>query len=177
MQLVFDTADPVAYIISTNIRRRHLTKQQQAALIVAAHAAAKPPQVEAVSNRGGRGKVNPVKIAAISSAKECGISKSTVERELARFEGKKPESSKVASARKPKPQSHVGIDAARRDYLERCAEPDVDLDAEQQIVIEAFREIAGKRANARMVEEAGHEMPDLPDFLDRKNPNCAAYRE
>ena len=49
----------------------------------------------------------------------------------------------------PKPKSGkpvVGIDAVRQCYLDRCAEPDVDLDAEQKIVFDAWREIAGKRA-------------------------------
>ena len=34
-----DLKNPVAYILSLNIQRRHLTKQQQADLIVAAHMA------------------------------------------------------------------------------------------------------------------------------------------
>ena len=49
----------------------------------------------------------------------------------------------------PKPKSGkpvVGIDAVRQCYLDRCAEPDVDLDAEQKIVFDALREIDGKRA-------------------------------
>ena len=82
--------EQVAYIISKNIKRRHLTKQQQADLIVAAiKAGQKPPQNEAVS-KGGRGKVNPVKQKAIAAGKKHGISKATVERSLAKAEGRKP---------------------------------------------------------------------------------------
>jgi hypothetical protein len=85
--------DPVAYIISANIHRRHLTKQEQADLIVAAHKAAdKPRQVGEVSegvelltpcgaptglafkppSTGGRGNVDPVKAKAVATAKEHG---------------------------------------------------------------------------------------------------------
>jgi ParB-like nuclease domain len=54
--------DPVTWIITLNIHRRHLTKQQQAELIVTAHeAAAKLVQVEPVCTKGGRGKKNPTK--------------------------------------------------------------------------------------------------------------------
>jgi hypothetical protein len=42
----------------------------------------------------------------------------------------------------------VGIDAARRYYLE-CVEHLEDLDAEQAIVLDALRELAGKRAMVR----------------------------
>ena len=50
---------------------------------------------------------------------------------------------------KPKLETHTSIDVARGYYLEQCQHPDIDLDAEQDIVIDALREIAGKRAMAR----------------------------
>ena len=93
-------AEQVAFIISKNIRRRHLTKAQQADLIVAAiKAGEKPTQDESVSS-GGRGKVNAVKQAAIAAGKEHGISKGTIGRSLAKAEGREP---------KPKP---------KRDYVQ-----------------------------------------------------------
>lgn len=84
---IFTCKDPATHIITLNLRRRHLTKQQQADMIVAVHKAAseaddKPRQVGEVS-KGGRGKKNPVKEAAVASAKEHGISKRTVERDSA----------------------------------------------------------------------------------------------
>jgi hypothetical protein len=88
--------DPVAYIIRKNIHRRHLTMQQQADLIVAAvKVGQKPPQVEEVSDKGGRGKINKVKAKAVEVAKEHGISKATVERAMAKAEGKKPKAKRM----------------------------------------------------------------------------------
>jgi ParB-like chromosome segregation protein Spo0J len=84
------TSNPVAFIIGANIRRRHLDKQQQADLIVAAvKAGEKPRQVDEVS-KGGRGRINTVKAKAVAEADKHGISKSTVERSLAKAEGKVP---------------------------------------------------------------------------------------
>ena len=60
----------------------------------------KPRQVEEVS-KGGRGKVNEVKAAAVATAKEHGISKSTVERSFAKAEGRKPEP-KIAGPKQDK---------------------------------------------------------------------------
>jgi ParB/Sulfiredoxin domain len=90
---VFDgRMDAVGFIISANIRRRHLTKQQQADLIVAAVKAAealenKLVQVEPVSpaRRGGRGRLNKIRqVARDIALEQFGISESTVKRSLAK---------------------------------------------------------------------------------------------
>lgn len=174
----FDVAlgDPVAHIIGLNIRRRHLTKQQQAHLIVSAlKAGEKLDQVEPVSDqtnrsKGGRGKRNPIKAKAIAEGKKLGISAPTMKRSLAKAESKVPQPQQYAARPTPKPKSGspvVGLEAARRHYLDLCAAPDVDVDAEHDIVIDALREIARARASAGQ-SEGDNDLGDIPDFLDRR---------
>ena len=149
--------DPVALIIGLNVHRRHLTKQQQADLIVAAHKArlrnlaklAKCPKRHVKGKTGS--EKDATKAAAVATAKEHRISKRTVERAIAKAEGKTPEPKTIAGPRlktKPKLETHVGIDAARQFYLDRCADPGVALDAEMETIIDALREIARKRSHA-----------------------------
>jgi hypothetical protein len=170
----YSKGDPVSHIIGLNIRRRHLSQQERSDLIVAAVKAGKEPrqryvggisgssmpenkpgQVGPVAEKGGRGKRNPIKeeALAVNAAlpKEQQVSERTIKRSLAKAEGKAPapEPKQYAARPMPKPRSGkpvVGIDAVRQCYLDRCGEPDVDLDAEQEIIIDALREIAGKRA-------------------------------
>ena len=114
-------------------------------------------------------------VIADAKAAGLNPSERTVKRAIAKAEGKVPAKPKrrskaeIAEARAkgvdavcelatmpkytarpmPKPKSGkpvVGIDAARRHYLDRCAEPDVDLDAEQEIIVDALRAIDSKRA-------------------------------
>jgi hypothetical protein len=84
--------DPVPFIISLNIRRRHLTKEQQADLIVAAIKASR--QDGEVPKRHVKGKAgsekDPAKFEAVAFAADHGISKRTVERSIAKAGGRKP---------------------------------------------------------------------------------------
>ncbi len=161
---VVHCSDVATWVIGLNIHRRHLTKQQQADLIVAAiKAGEKPLHVDEVS-KGGRSKVNKTKAKAVTEAKKHGISKSTVERSFAKAEGKLPAAKRYTPRPLPKPKSGkpvTGLDAVRRHYLDLCAAPDVDLDEEQRVIVEAFREIAGKRIAAAEADLA------IPDFLKR----------
>lgn len=154
--VILGNNDPVAYIISANLRRRHLTKQQQADLILAAvKAAAKPPQAEVVSAKGGRGKVNPVKAKAVKIAADAGISKATVERAIAKA-APAPRPKQYAAKPLPKPRPGkpvVGLEATRRHYLDLCAGAGVDLEEERRLILGAFLELelelAGKRKPKR----------------------------
>ena len=80
--------DPVAFVISQNIRRRHLTKQQQADLIVAAikAGAGSSRQVGEVPKRHVKGKAgsqkDAIKESAVKAGAEHGIGKRTIERSL-----------------------------------------------------------------------------------------------
>lgn len=106
--LTMQEGSPVEFVCSLNIHRRHLTKTQQARLIHAAVKAdiaedfvslpdesdlsdlvPKPPQLEGVS-RGGRGRVNEVKLRVAEIAETQGISLATVERAIALDEGRAP---------------------------------------------------------------------------------------
>ena len=116
--------DPVALIIGLNVHRRHLTKQQQADLIVAAHKAAAEAsrQVGEVSQARTlrvrpdqkrmrprpRRSPRPKSIASVS-APSSGPSQ--------RRKASTPEPKTIAGPRlktKPKLETHVGIDAARK---------------------------------------------------------------
>ena len=150
--------DPVARIIGLNVHRRHLTKQQQADLIVAAvKAGEKLDQVEPVS-KGGRGKKNAVKAKALEINSE----------------GRIPQPKTIVGPKlklRPKLETHTGIDAARRYYLDRCVDPAVDLDAEQEIIIDGLREIAGKRAKQAQADD---DLGDIPEVLDRRRQGGAS---
>jgi hypothetical protein len=51
-------------------------------------------------------------------------------------------------------QPVVGLEGARRFYLDCCAAPGVNLDTELEIIVEALKELAGKRTMARQTEVA-----------------------
>jgi hypothetical protein len=99
---IYSGGDPVGWIISANIHRRHLSKQEKADAIVAALRVAerakdnaeKLDQVEPVSP-GGRGKINETKAKAISIGETHGLSKSTIKRALANGAGKKANREKL----------------------------------------------------------------------------------
>lgn len=81
--------DPAAYVISANIKRRHLTKRQQAALIVAAVEAGNTDRAKVARsvNRDPNGRVrgstkDPIKEQVVALAAEHGISERTARQAL-----------------------------------------------------------------------------------------------
>jgi ParB-like chromosome segregation protein Spo0J len=130
-----------------------------------------------LKSKGGRGKIDEVKAAAVKTAAKHGISKRTVERAIAKSEGKEPRPVKARAA-----PVCSGLDAARRTYLDWCVKLDADLDAEQNLIFDAFREIAGKRARlarkqaSTLLQDGQSEdgrgdtddFPEIPADLDRR---------
>lgn len=150
--------DPVCLISSLNVQRRHLTQAQRADLIIrlAGDDVIEKPRHGGGVLKGGRGKKNPVKERALEINKALPeserVSERTLERAAAKSEGRQPQERTVTRPPlrlTPKLEQHVGIDAALRHYLDRCAEDGVDLDAQLAMILEAFKEITGKRMSGR----------------------------
>jgi hypothetical protein len=87
------TTDPARYVISANIRRRHLTKKQQAELILLTIQAGQNDVANVARSfnpingkRGGSSK-DPVLHKAIEEAKKLDISPKTMHRALAQVRG------------------------------------------------------------------------------------------
>ena len=72
---------------------------------------------------------------------------------------------KANSARRSTWKPVVGLEAARRHYLDQCADPGVNLDEEQRIIFDALREIAGKRP---MQAQADDDLGNIPAGFDRR---------
>jgi hypothetical protein len=94
-----------AFVISANIRRRHLTKEQQAELIVKTIEAGHAPTDRARVARSANGQVHgstkdPVLEKAVTEAKKHGISKRTVQNARAKLHGRKPA---------PKKKKKIGV--------------------------------------------------------------------
>jgi hypothetical protein len=180
-----DDAAQVAFIISKNVHRRHLTQGQLADVLVAlakmeveketgpsgpvSDDAGKMPEIPPeFDRRGGRGKKNPVKEQAFrlnqALPKEQQVGERTIKRAVAKSDAK--EAKPKAKVTKPKPQIRrytprplpkprsgkpvLGLEAARRAYLDLCTDPAVDIDAEIDLVTNTLREIAGKRGTKAM---------------------------
>ena len=162
-------ADPIAYIVSVNIRRRHLTKQQQADLIVATHQGTSHWDTLR-QDKGERGSTaDPVKAAAIATAKAMpnGPSKRTIERafEKATEHPNAPPRLRAAARRQRKRETLQAyhqllatlprtVEGARRFYLQIVARHVVDIDAEMQAVVDGLQRIASQPDSERLRRRA-----------------------
>jgi hypothetical protein len=117
-------AQKVAFIISKNIKRRHLTKQQQADLIVAAIKASRqvgevPPKRHTKGKAGS--EKDATKEAAVKAGAEHGIGKRTIERALGKKRNEGKSKPKPKAEPKPKP-SDRRLEAAERQRDTALAE-------------------------------------------------------
>jgi hypothetical protein len=100
--------DPASYIISANIRRRHLTKAQQAELIVKTIRAGNThnPKSGLRVSRNGRGQIKRLKDPdleqAVTTGKRHGISRSTIYNANAKAQEKASKKKIGLSKRRPK---------------------------------------------------------------------------
>ena len=197
--------DPVAFIISKNIHRRHLTSGQLAAALVKLaeiEVGKETGSSEPVSElKGGRGRKSPIKAKAVeinaALPEDQRVSESSIKRAINKAEGRVPKPKAVNRSerghtimRRPvRPKSGPvysarGIDAARQHYL-RHAELAEDLDAEQEIIVDASRAIDSQRAlNGGRSKGRASTLPlatpdigqpvddffpgDIPECLDRR---------
>src|SRR5262249_43393870 len=85
--------EPFSYVISKNIRRRHLSKEQQADLIVKVmNASTDLAKLAKSAKRDSNGRVqgslkDPLKEKKVEEGKKHGISKRTMERAIAKDRG------------------------------------------------------------------------------------------
>jgi hypothetical protein len=162
-----DCTDPIAYIASANLHRRHMLKIDRAKAIVAL---AKLGQVGPVSekpHKGGRGKVNPIKAKALEInaglPENERVSERTIKREIEANYERPTEHPNApprlrAKARRQKRRETLqhysqllaqlprNVEGARRFYLEVVAKLGADPEVEMQAVIDGLQRIADKRA-------------------------------
>jgi hypothetical protein len=118
-------------------------------------------------------KVNPIRQAALAAGEKHDIGKSIIDRSLAKANPKPKPKSKSRSVG-PTSKGPSTVEGWRRGYIHACKVGCADLDAEQKIIIDALREIAGKRLLAAgNSEQAAPTLPqderqiDLIDYLEK----------
>lgn len=167
----YGNGDQIALVISSNIRRRHLTKEQQADLIVAALKASRQvgevPKQRHVKGNAGSEK-DAEKEQAVAVAKEYGISKRTVERAIAKTVPKNTEPKPIKPIKAAKSGSPAtGLAAMREGYAVELAKLGMsDVVAEIDRLKSRVGEL--KAITAPKAAAQPEPYPDLPEFLDRR---------
>ena len=161
--------DPLPLIIALNVHRRHLSKQQQADLIVAAHQALKETRQVGEVSKGGRGKVNQVKAAAIASAEAMpdGPSKRTVERAFERrptirthrnhYEqgrGARRSARRFSTITRSLQPCRAPLRAPGASISRSCRRHAVDIAAELEAVVDGLQRIADQPEAERLKKRA-----------------------
>jgi hypothetical protein len=163
---------PVSFVISKNIRRRHLTKAQIADIIVMtvkADFAAKEKTSQSIARsfsadgqRGGSTK-DPVKESVIEKAKKHGISKRTVENAIAKAKGPTHKARAAENAKTPSPETPQAPLPQGKQQEKR------PLDTEQKISLSGIIKTLGQTKSKRQIENENHfllgEVADLRSEL------------
>jgi hypothetical protein len=163
--------DPLAYIASANLHRRHMLKSERAEAIIALAkmAAEKPDHVDQVS-KGGRGQKNEIRARALEMNAalpvEQRVSEPTIRRAMAKardqmidanpspYELRQKQKKQAAKAKRAeKREAEVArrapapgdFEGWRRGYLQAVKLRCTDLSAEHQLMWEAFEQMLRER--------------------------------
>jgi hypothetical protein len=179
-------ADPYEYVISANIRRRHLTKQQQAERIVAVLAIrTERLNLSQSVTRGEAGRLagstkDPLKSAAVAEGAKHDISESTIKRALAKARPEPATRARRGAARpSPRParqpaavpplDSRSWSEAAEKDKKQSVGSPSarerflsaIGYDDWWHCAPEGFREKARRELQAMPSAPSGEIANDL----------------
>jgi hypothetical protein len=183
---IYCGGDPYEYVISANIRRRHLTKEQQADRIVAVLAKrTERLNLSQSVTRGEAGRLagstkNPLKSAAVAEGAKHDISESTIKRSLAKLKPSTAAGARRGAARPPprparQPAAVPPLDsrswsvAAEKDKKQPVGSPSarerllsaIGYDDWWHCAPEAFRERARRELLATPSAPAGEIANDL----------------
>ena len=176
--IVFETIevkDPATFVISANIRRRHLTKEQQAELVAKTVEAGRAKNDSAkvarsfspTTGRKGGSTKDPVLAKAVAIAKQHGISKRTVERAYAKVRGTVTAPRKRTPNSSPTPTTlptrRVDMVVGSPEWAKATVNYAKTLWQHVESSEDRWREVVGELETGRAWTVLGH--PALDDLL------------